>query len=313
MKEIKLFFDFEFTSLSPDAQPISLGIVSEEITRSVRLIPDDRRKEGETTPEFLKRANEENIGDVVSKSGDAVFYAEFSDFDLNRCDDWVKENVVGKLHLRNKPEKCHMYVDQDNCQMIDNSGSISNRLLKWLSQFSDCNIQFVCDCGTFDWYWMLQLLAKWEGKYTDQEEDGYFEKVSTGLPKLPDNISPVPEDLNDLIAHKKGISVREAFELNREELVFAGLNFRYELIGTCARLNTSNPTHHALWDAKVIKEVYGKLALNENVYDTKTIDLRWINEMEDYEFAKFIDYMKELGLVVDNSKLEFSFVPKLKE
>ena len=32
MKTINLYFDFEFTSLSPDAQPISLGIVSDEIT-----------------------------------------------------------------------------------------------------------------------------------------------------------------------------------------------------------------------------------------------------------------------------------------
>ena len=30
MKTINLYFDFEFTSLSPDAQPISLGIVSDE-------------------------------------------------------------------------------------------------------------------------------------------------------------------------------------------------------------------------------------------------------------------------------------------
>jgi hypothetical protein len=27
MKEIKLFVDFEFTSLSPDAQPISVGLL----------------------------------------------------------------------------------------------------------------------------------------------------------------------------------------------------------------------------------------------------------------------------------------------
>lgn len=31
MKTLNLFFDFEFTGLSPDAQPISLGIISDEI------------------------------------------------------------------------------------------------------------------------------------------------------------------------------------------------------------------------------------------------------------------------------------------
>lgn len=35
MKTINLYFDFEFTSLSPDAQPISLGIVSEEKIQNI--------------------------------------------------------------------------------------------------------------------------------------------------------------------------------------------------------------------------------------------------------------------------------------
>ena len=42
MKEIMLFVDFEFTSLSPDAQLISLGIVSEDVlpsTVSIKTIP----------------------------------------------------------------------------------------------------------------------------------------------------------------------------------------------------------------------------------------------------------------------------------
>ena len=57
---MKLFFDTEFTGLHKDTTLISIGIVSE-----------DGRK----------------------------FYAEFSDFDIRQCDNWIKENVLRNLYL----------------------------------------------------------------------------------------------------------------------------------------------------------------------------------------------------------------------
>ena len=42
MKKINLYFDFEFTSLSPDAQPISLGIVSDAFET---IVPDGEVRE----------------------------------------------------------------------------------------------------------------------------------------------------------------------------------------------------------------------------------------------------------------------------
>lgn len=261
--EIKLFFDFEFTSLSPDAQPISLGIISQEYEI------DNIVSEPETTTHYFSKS----------------FYAEFSDFDPNRCDDWVKENVVSKLQF-GKAE----YGSTD--LIYDCISVIKEHIKNWLSQFSDYNITFVCDCGTFDWYWMLQLLDErhpiaslWlipedlvPNNMTNEEFAEEFKKgynvilckqselepkiISShmiGLPKLPDNISPVPEDLNDLIAHKKCISIREAFDLNREDEVTVDLEYADILIGTCAKLNTTNPKHNALWDAKIIKAIYEKL------------------------------------------------------
>lgn len=288
--EIKLFFDFEFTSLSPDAQPISLGIVSEEIpniSNSIEKIHFNA----------LLGKDPEN---THSKS----FYAEFSDFDLNRCDDWVKENVVGKLryilsnyhaesvilgslnsdNLPMSPEFC-MQSDDGKTQSVGPTSKIKIWLKDWLSQFSDYNIQFVCDCGTWDWYWMLQLLDErkhsaqvflvpeacvpdgWTAKDFIDEfrkngavimkkcdvEPSILQTHQSGLPKLPENISPIPEDLNDLIAHKDHISVKEAFELNREELLMSWY------------VNEDNPEyknpdkHNSLWDAKVIKAIYEKL------------------------------------------------------
>jgi len=255
--EIRLYFDFEFTSLSPDAMPISLGIVSEDWNggayQAIKELP-------------IK---------VESKS----FYAEFSDFDLNRCDEWVKENVVSKLKYYGTSQQDKMFldssVDEGSYWGSQNTAEIKEALHRWLKQFSELNIQFVCDCGTFDWYWMLQLLAEWEDSSANRKE--YYDIGKTkdcvryipyksGLPKLPSNISPVPEDLNDLIANKKGISVREAFDLGWEleaiefvcasDLIESSFHFSEE---SRAKALNENSKHNALWDAKVIKAIYEKL------------------------------------------------------
>jgi hypothetical protein len=243
MKTIKLFMDFEFTSLSPDAQPISLGIVSEEI-KSVPATPIN----------VAKKIMGDNL--FNSKS----FYAEFSDFDINRCDDWVKKNVLSKLRMwRNQGDFVGEILEHSNYQVLSIMQGVRTHLANWLTQFSDYQIQFVCDCGTWDWYWMVQLLAEWETKEIGQMDLGMpsLPTMRTGLPKLPTNISPVPEDLNDLIARVKGITVRTAFDLNREELaygptqVFVNPNVKFG--------GEEVQKHNALWDAKVIKEIYQKL------------------------------------------------------
>ena len=277
MKTIKLFMDFEFTSLSPDAQPISLGIVSGKMLKPKIQEMFDKKQ----TPSL--GFNEDEYLEFKS------FYAEFSDFDMNRCDDWVKENVVSKLYLKDKFGESARHTNGNLWECTGITKGLMFHLKEWLEQFSDYQIQFVCDCGTYDWYWMVQLLDEREpvkgvliipedavpdgvtlkeiadewrkangnivlkGTSTIKEVNSY----QIGLPKLPSNISPVPEDLNDFIARVKGISVREAFDLNREELaygptqVFQNDNVKFG--------GEEVQKHNALWDAKVIKEIYQKL------------------------------------------------------
>jgi hypothetical protein len=267
MKTINLFFDFEFTSLSPDAQPISLGIVTEAVYDKTSI---------EMTTEAI--ANGYSMSVLVSKS----FYSEYSDFDMNRCDDWVKENVVGKTDIGFNAKHVPDYRPVQHCLTDENRGFtrcvgitdfVSKSLKKWLQQFSDYNIQFVCDCGTFDWYWMLQLLAEWEVKVFKRKTKELHEilgseSMAFGLPKLPSNISPVPFDLNQLIAEKKGISVKEAFELDRE--IFALQNECNLSDHTVSHMKNpewfdmktgevSSNKHNSLWDAKVIKKIYEKI------------------------------------------------------
>ncbi|MEN6624540.1 MAG: hypothetical protein ABFD50_23710 [Smithella sp.] len=256
---LNLFFDVKLTSKSPDAQVISLGIVSDELAF---------RFPNSQAPSVTM---EDRV--PVSKS----FYSEFSDFSLDRCDAWVKENVVGKLKMNEV--SASVFSNGDNWDVKANTNSIKEQLKKWLSQFSDYNIQFVGDCATFDWYHLLQLIGEWEiKKYCALKDTGLcqvklgniercpskmylngwdgkekFEcqamfDMRFGLPKLPDNISQVPQDLNDLISLKKGISVREAFDLDRErEVTVSGVEYG------------GNNKHNSLFDAKIIKTIYNNI------------------------------------------------------
>ena len=256
MKKLNLYLDFEFTSLSPDAQPVSLGIVSDEIEANVPV--DEIREFNNGT---LKLKNHKLLVDngfgmkeFISKS----FYAEFSDFDINRCDDWVKENVLSKL-TKGKPIELETYA-------IGDTDLIKTVLKEYLEQFSDYEMQIVVDCGTWDFYWFLQLVAEW-----DKIDNiwHYGDDFNSGLPKLPSNISPVPQDLNDIIAIKKGISPKEAFDLNREVLAFGWHeNQGREMVNSFKEREleffglpkeNKESKHNSLWDAKIIKEIYQKL------------------------------------------------------
>ena len=64
-----IFFDMEFTGLHRNTTPISLGMVTEK-------------------------------GDT--------FYAEFTDYDIYQCDDWIRENILEKLLFNKKDYLCKL-------------------------------------------------------------------------------------------------------------------------------------------------------------------------------------------------------------
>lgn len=396
MKTLNLYFDMEFTSLSPDAQPISLGIVSDEISYKDYA----SGMEINTNPILGVLS-----GKYKEKSYSKSFYAEFSDFDINRCDDWVKLNVIPKTDIgynkkyQNDYEPVPHYLTKDNfSRCVGDTDKVIKSLKEWLSQFSDYQIQFVKDAqstkGTgLDWLTLVEILRidnplkdyvfiemtkgyktiidisdyesvskhswcahvyknkcypetrikgkairlhqflmgeqpfenaiidhkngnsldnrksnlrwitqqqnnhntssrkstskykgvrwhenlnKWSafiskrGKYFhlgmyEKEEDaakaynerakcffGEFCKLNefNYFPQLPQNISPVPFDLNDLISIKKGITPKEAFDLDREGMISVSDVFD---------MGGNQNKHNAIWDSKVIKEIYNKL------------------------------------------------------
>lgn len=179
-RETKIYFDTEFTGLHQETTLISMGLVS-----------DTGRK----------------------------FYAEFSDYDHEQCDEWIQANVISKLLYSDKLFTGD--ITTSDFAMRGDKIAVSQCLSDWLAQFD--SVQLVSDVSHYDFVLFCELFG------------GAF-----GLPK---NVSPTCYDINQDIATYLNISQREAFDVNRE--TFSGLLFTIGL-----------KTHNALWDAEVIKKCY---------------------------------------------------------
>jgi hypothetical protein len=214
----------------------------------------------ESDEDYEKRKYFDGIPKKELELNSKSFYAEFSDFDINRCDDWVKENVVRKLQFNHE---LHSYIPEafayQSFEIKAKSKYIKDLINCWLSQFSDYKLNFVVDCGWYCWGKFVELMGEWE--IFDFKANGirWADSVKIGLPKLPVNFPPVPQDLNDLIAQRKGISVSDAFELDREELA-SGMHSSSLCSGHVICNDGSLPhKYNALWNAKVTKAIYEKL------------------------------------------------------
>lgn len=110
----KVFFDTEFTGLHQYTALVSIGLVAET---------------GQT------------------------FYAELTDYDLLQVDDWLKENVISKLHL----------TEQDNAAYLKkwllkgNVRELQDALKSWFSQFD--KVEIWSDCLSYDWVLFCQIFG----------------------------------------------------------------------------------------------------------------------------------------------------------
>ena len=116
----RFFYDFEATGLQRDCDPISIGIVETYV----------------------------NHGKSIYET--RTFYAEFTDYDINKCDNWVKENVISKLHL----EKTN-----DPWNIKDTKIEIKKALLKWISHRDCSEAEFWADCDLIDRPLLQELLG----------------------------------------------------------------------------------------------------------------------------------------------------------
>lgn len=104
----RIVLDTEFTALQQDTQLISLALVTDS---------------GEN------------------------FYAVFNDFDKDRCNIFVKENVLPFLN------------DKDSNTISGNTNEIVIALKNWLSQFEQFQLQFWADVPHYDWVLFCELFG----------------------------------------------------------------------------------------------------------------------------------------------------------
>lgn len=156
---------------------------------------------------------------LVDEDG-RTFYAEFSDYYEVQCDEWIYENVI--KHLKwSKEEPCENFTNrnENNWEAFGTKSYIKEVLKEWLSNYD--NVQLVSDCCHYDMVLFIDLFG-----------DAF---------RIPSNVNATCHDINQDIAKYFGISEKEAFDKSREEIVGDVIE---------------GDKHNALYDAKVIREIY---------------------------------------------------------
>lgn len=258
-----IFYDYESTSVARDADPISLGLLAvTEIPVEQTWNEDTNSKTGWSSDgswyssingDFIMEGNDGSIINIkfdkyynpikgsyrIIKS----FYSEFTDYNIDKCSDWVKENVISKLCLYEGMKDFNLDLYKDLTVFKGANDIISHNLKHWLSQFED--VCFIADFDVIDKPMLIDLIADWD--YNTIQHWGESSppvllgerKYKIGLPKYPTNIRY--DQFFDLhtMFWLKGIDT----DISREE--FAGI--------------TNNNKHNSLADAYTAWECYKKL------------------------------------------------------
>ncbi len=156
-----------------------------------------------------------SIGLISEKN--QIFYAEFTDYAREQCNTWILENVFPGLATQNNDiyiPSLHVGTKQD----------IKTSLKNWFRQFD--SVELVSDVCHYDMVLLIDIFG-----------DAF---------SLPSNVCPGCYDINQDIARYYNSTLRDAFDVSREEILF---NFYGN--DTAGLLK-----HNALDDAKVIKYLY---------------------------------------------------------
>jgi hypothetical protein len=204
---MNLYFDTEFTGLVQKTELISIGIIADT---------------GE------------------------MYYAELCDYDIHKCNDWVKENVITNL-LCNQ-DRVITTKDLNGVHYIfGNTLEVRHDLLMWLDElrkkYGKVTFQMVSDCCHYDMVLFCDLMG--------------------GAGRLPEDMNAVCFDLSHMIMEECFVGVgnnfvlshnmKDAFDVSREELVTKnGLELPHTFGGSVDK-------HNALYDACVIKLIYDEL------------------------------------------------------
>lgn len=201
-----IFFDTEFTGLVPNTTLISLGCVAET---------------GEK------------------------FHAEFTDYNKDLCDDWIKENVLNNLLLKDPPVKGMGRIDNTGNPFLDStcvgdSKGIKDLFTKWLEYVNPNKerIQFVSDVCHYDFYLLCNLFG--------------------GAFSLPEYVNPVCYDIcQELTALDEDV-LRDIWDTSAdaEKMYWAFDISREEICRSITGKLPEGKKHNSLYDAEVIKMIY---------------------------------------------------------
>ena len=148
------------------------------------------------------------------------FYAELTDYNGEQCDDWIKENVLDHLY-RNTYTVNNQYIPNYH---VGDKDDIGLALQNWFTQFD--SVELVSDVSHYDMVLLIDLFG--------------------GAFQLPKNVCPACYDINQDIARKYNLTLQEAFDKSREEILYNA--YKDQAV--------TGDKHNSLYDAKVIRELY---------------------------------------------------------
>lgn len=160
------------------------------------------------------------------------FYAEFIDYDEKQCDDWIRENVINHLYKTDWKKRESTYVPNYH---LGAKQEIAKVLGNWFAQFDEAEL--VSDVCHYD---MVLLIDLFHNAFN-----------------LPSNVCAACYDINQDIARKYNISMKKAFDMSREDILYQ--NHKENVV--------IGDKHNSLYDAKVIRELYQ--ILNNVNYDRR--------------------------------------------
>lgn len=161
---------------------------------------------------------------------DNEFYAEFRLNNIDNVNDFVKENVLTNTVLYGNKDAVDIIGDEKN-YVYGSKSDIKDALVKWLSKYE--NVKLVSDVGHYDMVLFIDIF----GTAFD----------------LPENVCPTYYDINQDIAQLYDISIKEAFDVSREDMMES---FNRYVMGE---------KHNSLYDAKVIKALYEEMDALKNL------------------------------------------------
>ena len=177
---------------------------------------------------------------LIDKYG-RTFYGEFSDYDESKCDNWIRENVIKHLKWSKEgPVEDFVNIYDNAWEAFGSKEYIKIVLTEWLSKYN--NVELVSDCCHYDMVLFIDIFG-----------DAW---------SIPDMVNPACHDINQDIAKYFDISEREAFDLSREKII-EKVNIdnqdtanHFDISKREKIINIEGDKHNALYDAKVIKEIY---------------------------------------------------------